>query len=240
MEDELRRTGRLAADIEMGDELYQAMRCAPSTRHFTEEPIDPALLHRALDNARFAPSGGNRQGWRVIVVSDPSLRRRMRELYEPHWVDYMERTGGRAVLDAGADGGAPPGRLRMLRGADEYAHTFDRVPVHLVVCVRLDALAVTDEKLNRLSIIGGASIYPFVQNLLLAMRHEGLGASFTTLIVPAEPELRELLAIPEGVAVACHIAVGHRADPWPSKLRRNPVEEFTYGERYGQPWRAVR
>jgi nitroreductase len=218
------------------DELYELMRCAPSTRHFTEEPVDAAVLRRALDNARFAPSGGNRQGWRVIVVSDQSLRSRMRDLYEPHWDAYMVATGGRAALDAGPDSGLPPGRLRMLRGADEYARTFDRVPIHLVVCVRLDALAVTDEGLGRISIIGGASIYPFVQNLLLALRHEGLGASFTTLIVPAEPQLRELLDIPEGIAVACHIAVGHRADPWPSKLSRDPVQEFTYGERYGEPW----
>ena len=234
MEDDPGRAGRPNVD---SDAFYELMRCAPSTRRFTEEPVDPALVHRALDNARFAPNGGNRQGWRVVVGSDPALRTRMRELYEPHWDDYMVKTGGRAALEAGVDSGVPFGRLRSLRAADDYARTFDQVPIHLVVCVAVDALAVTDEKLDRVSIVGGGSIYPFVQNLLLALRHEGLGASFTTLIVPAEPQLRELLDIPEGIAVACHIAVGHRADPWPSKLRRKPVEEFTYGERYGQPWR---
>ena len=221
----------------MADELYELMRCAPSTRRFTEEPVEPAALHRALDNARFAPSGGNRQGWRVIVVSDQALRTRMRELYERPWNEYMVATGGRAALDAGPDSGIPASRLRMLRGADEYARTFDRVPIHLVVCIRLDALAVTDEQLDRPSVIGGASIYPFVQNLLLALRREGLGASFTTLIVPAEPQLCELLRVPEGIAVAGHIGVGHRAGPWPSKLSRKPVEEFTYGERFGERWR---
>ena len=104
------------------------------------------------------------------------------------------------------------------------------------MCIAIDALAITDAELDRPSVIGGASIYPFVENLLLALRHEQLGASFTTLIVPAEPALRELLAIPDGIAVAGHIAVGHRADPWPSKLRRNPVEAFTFGEHYGEPW----
>src|ERR1700753_1965086 len=113
------------------------MRAAPSTRRFKPDPVPREVLERALDNARFAPSGGNRQGWRVIVVSDQGLRTRMRELYEPHWDDYMVATGGRAALDAGADSGLPSGRLRMLRGADEYARTFDRVPIHLVVCVRL-------------------------------------------------------------------------------------------------------
>jgi nitroreductase len=221
----------------MTDGLYELMRCAPSTRRFTDAPVDPSALRRALDNARFAPSGGNRQGWRVIVVTDQGLRTRMRELYQQPWDEYMAKTGGRAALDAAAGDEPPPGRLRMLRAADEYAHTFDRVPVHLVVCIELDAVAVTDAALDRPSVVGGASIYPFVQNLLLALRHEQLGASFTTLIVPAEPALRQLLAIPDGIAVAGHVSVGHRADRWPSKLWRNPVSAFTFGERYGEPWR---
>ena len=212
------------------------MRCAPSTRRFTEEPVDPASLHRVLDAARFAPSGGNRQGWRVIVVTDPALRRRIRELYEPHWAAYTEANGARAVLEAGGAPGLSAGRFRMLQGADEYARTFDRVPVHLVVCVQLDALAVTDAELDRQSIVGGASIYPFVQNVLLGLRGEGLGASFTTLLVPAEPELKGLLDIPDGAAVAGHISVGHRADPWPRRLARNPVEAFAFGERWGEAW----
>jgi nitroreductase len=220
----------------LSDDLYELMRCAPSTRRFTDRPVPRDVLERVLENARFAPSGGNRRGWRVIVVTDPQLRRRMRELYEPPWEDYMVRTGGRAALDAGEDSGLPAGRLRMLRGADEFAHRFDEVPVHLVVCAQLESLAITDAELDRPSVVGGASIYPFVQNLLLGLRREGLGASFTTLLVPAEPRLRDLLDIPEGFAVAGHISVGHRDGDWPTKLTRNPVSEFAFGERFGQPW----
>jgi nitroreductase len=218
------------------DALYEVMRCAPSTRRFTDEPVPREVLERVLDNARFAPSGGNRQGWRVIVVTDPDTRRRLRELYEQPWDDYMVKTGGRAALDAGEASGVSPGRLRMLRGADEFAHRFDEVPVHLVPLVELSALAITDAELDRPSIVGGASIYPFVQNILLALRHEGLGAAFTTLLVPAEDQVRELLSIPEEMALAGHISVGHRADPWPEKLSRKPVGEFAFGERYGEPW----
>jgi len=218
------------------DELYEIMRCAPSTRTFTDEPVPRELLERVLENARFAPSGGNRQGWRVIIVTDAAIRRRLRELYQEPWEAYMVKTGGRAALDAGEDSGLPAGRLRMLRGADDYAHTFDQVPVHLVVCVELEALAITDAELDRPSIVGGASVYPFVQNVLLGLRREGLGASFTTLLVPAEPALRQLLAIPDGVAVAGHISLGHRADPWPKELTRKPVQEFAFGDRYGERW----
>ena len=212
------------------------MRCAPSTRYFTDETVDPEALRRVLDNARFAPSGGNRQGWKVIIVTDPDKRRRMRELYEGPWDAYMIETGGRAALDAGESSGLPPGRLRMLAAADEFARTFDRVPMHLVVCVELSALAIVDSSLERPSIVGGASVYPFVQNVLLGLRAEGLGAAFTTLLTPAEEDVRELLAIPNGVVMAGHVSVGHRADPWPKQLTRKPVSEFAFAERYGQAW----
>jgi nitroreductase len=218
----------------MAGDLYEVMRNAPSTRRFKPDPVPREVLERVLDNARFAPSGGNRQGWRVIVITDPDTRRRLRELYADPWDGYMEQTGGRAALDTGAESGLPPARLRSLQAADDYAHHFDQVPVHLVVCVELAALAITDAELDRPSIVGGASVYPFVQNILLGLRNENLGASFTTLLVPAEPQVRELLAIPEGVAMAGHISVGYRENPWPKQLSRNPVSEFAFAERYGE------
>jgi nitroreductase len=212
------------------------MRCAPSTRYFSDEPVPREVLERVLDHARFAPSGGNRQGWRVVVVTDPEVRRRLRDLYQEPWNAYMIETGGRAALEAGEASGLPAGRLRMLRGADEYARTFHRVPVHLVVCVDVNALAITDQALDRPSIVGGASVYPFVQNVLLGRRREGLGSSFTTLLVPAEAQVRELLDIPQDVVLAGHISVGYRATPWPKQLSRKPVSDFAFGDRYGQPW----
>jgi nitroreductase len=220
----------------LADELYELMRCAPSTRRFLNLDVDREVLERVLDNARFAPSGGNRQGWRVVVVTDPDMRRRLRELYQPPWNAYMIETGGRAALDAGEASGLPAGRLRMLQGADEFARTFDKVPVHLVICVEISALAIVDSSLDRPSIVGGASVYPFVQNILLGLRAEGLGAAFTTLLAPAEEEVRKLLGLPDGVVLGGHISVGHRADPWPKKLSRKPVSEFVFGERYGEPW----
>ncbi len=218
------------------DDLFELMRCAPTTRRFTDAAVPREALERVLEAARFAPSGGNRQGWRVIVVADPDTRRALRELYVPRWNAYMEATGMRAALSAGGASGLPAGRLRMLERADKYARTLDRVPLHLLICVELGLLAVTDRDLPRVSLTGGASIYPFVQNILLGLRAERLGAAFTTLLVPAEAEVRTLLGIPDGVALAGHIAVGQRADPWPARLAREPVSEFTFGERYGEPW----
>ena len=214
-------------------DVYEAMRCAPTTRRFKPDPVPGDVLSRVLDNARFAPSGGNRQGWRVVVVQDPELRVALRELYLPGWRAYMESTGGAAVL---ADPQAfDRAIVRRVQGANEYAERLHEVPVHLVVGVQLSDLAVTDARLPRQSIVGGASVYPFVQNLLLALRAEGLGAALTTLLVPAEAEVRRLLGIPEEIALAAHIGVGYRADPWPARLARRPVSEFAFRERWGEP-----
>ncbi len=212
-------------------DLFEAMRCAPTSRRFRPDPVPGDVLVRVLENARFAPSGGNRQGWRVVVVRDAALRTALRDLYLPGWRAYMERTGGAAVL---ADPEAfDAATVRRVQGANEYAERLDEVPMHLVVGVRLPDLAVTDADLPRQSIVGGASVYPFVQNVLLALRAEGLGAALTTLLVPAEEKVRRLLEIPEEIALAAHIGVGYRADPWPSRLARKPVAEFAFAERYG-------
>jgi nitroreductase len=213
--------------------LYEAMRCAPTSRRFKPDPVPREALLRVLDAARFAPSGGNRQGWRVLVVEDSERRRALRDLYLPHWRAYLEQTGAAAML--AEPGSFDSARVRGVQRADDYAQQLDKLPLHLVVGVRLADLAVTDARLPRQSIVGGASVYPFVQNLLLGLRAEGLGAALTTLLVPAEAEVKRLLEIPEEIALAAHIGVGYRADPWPTRLARRPVEEFAFAERYGEP-----
>jgi nitroreductase len=214
-------------------DLHEAMLCAPTSRRFTDGPVAEDSLLRALDVARFAPSGGNRQGWRVVVVRDPERRAALGALYLEPWRDYMVTTGMAHVLANPDD--FEPAVLRRTQRANEYAESLAQIPVHLVLGVRLGDLAVTDADLPRQSIVGGASIYPFAQNLLLALRAEGLGAAMTTLLVPAEGKVKELLEIPEDVALAGHIGVGHRADPWPKQLSRKPVEEFAFAERFGEP-----
>lgn len=214
-------------------DVFEAMRNAPTSRRFTDQPVEIDALRRVLDSSRFAPSGGNRQGWRVVVVRDADRRRAIRDLYVPSWNTYMQHTGGAQMLQRPDDFDAS--RVRMVQRADEYAQTLERVPVHLLVAVRLDDLVVTDAALARQSIVGGASIYPFVQNVLLGLRAEGLGAAMTTLLVPAEEEIKSLVGMPDDVALAAHIGVGYRADDWPKKLARKPVEQFAFAECFGEP-----
>ncbi len=209
------------------------MRCAPATRRFEPDPVPHEVLVRVLDNARFAPSGGNRQGWRVVAVQDAERRRTLGELYLPHWRAYLQRTGGAAVL--GDPGAFDAKVVRRIRAADEFAHNLHAIPLHLVFWVRLEDLAITDAELDRPSIVGGASIYPFVQNVLLALRNEGLGASLTTILVPAEAQVKRLLEVPDGMALAAYVLAGRRDGDWPSHLSRRPVGEFAFAERFGAP-----
>jgi nitroreductase len=214
-------------------DLREAMRCAPTSRLFSDEPVGVDVLKGVFDDARFAPSGGNRQGWRIVVVRDAERRRALRDLYLPPWNAYMEQTGGAQILrDPDAFDAS---RVRMVQRADHYAQHLDEVPVHLLVGVQLGDVLATDAGLPRQSIVGGASIYPFVQNVLLGLRSAGLGAALTTLLVPSEAQVKELVGFPDDVALAAHVGVGRRADPWPKRLARKPVEEFAFSERFGEP-----
>jgi nitroreductase len=191
--------------------LYAAMRRTPAVRAYTAETVGLDTIHRVLDNARFAASGGNRQPWRVVCVFDEELRRRVGE---QHLLAYRET------------------EVYATKGLDWLAEHLAEVPLLLVVCVELSALSITDRQLPRQSIVGGASIYPFVQNLLLALRHEGCGSVLTTLLCSREAELREILAIPDGFAIACVLPVGRPLEAIPRPVRR-PVGEFAWLDRFG-------
>lgn len=221
-------------------ELYDAMRTTPATRAFTDEPVDDAVLYRILDHARFAPSGGNRQGWYVVVVDDRATRERLRELYVLGWREYTAHVREGLVPFAPRDAGRWPGpavdleQARRTPTPSDFADNVDTVPALLVLVADLGVLACVDNGLDRQSIIGGGSIYPFGHNILLAARNEGLGGVMTSVLARQEPAARELLGIPEGYAVAGMLALG-RPQRQITKLKRRPVEEFTFRGRFGGP-----
>jgi enamine deaminase RidA (YjgF/YER057c/UK114 family) len=215
-------------------DLTLAMRTAATVRRFRSDPVPDQALHRALDAARFAPSGGNRQGWHVIVVRDPARRRRLKELYLRTWRPLYEAQLARSQSAPDAMGRRRPGTVE----GNVYAEHMDEVPVHLVVTVEQAALLTPFPVLNPPSLTSGSSIYPFVQNLLLALRSDGLGASLTMLLLNEEAEVKALLGIPDGFALAAHVGVGWPARPHPARLRRRPVEDFTSLDHFGRPFRA--
>jgi nitroreductase len=232
-------------------ELIEALRSTGAVREFGPDPVSDDVLVRILDNARFAPSGGNRQGWRVIVVRDSETRRRLRDLYLDNWYDYLAQSSAgltpfSSITDRAAEREAmkkaPEIRAAAAAGPGGFAEQFDESPVLLVVLADLRYLATVDRDLGRYTLVGGASIYPFVWSVLLAAHEEGLGGVVTTMVIRSEPEAKALLYIPDEMAIAAVVALGHPADPEhrPRKLTRAPVSAFTSIDRYGgEPFGAT-
>ncbi|HEY1842914.1 MAG TPA: nitroreductase family protein [Mycobacterium sp.] len=209
-------------------ELTDALRTTGAIREFSDQDVDDAVVARVLDNARFAPSGGNAQAWRVVVVKDTANRRRLRDYYQRGSRDYLalaaaglrpwsptnDRDAEARAL--AAENAAAPGGL---------AEKFDEVPVLLALFADLSMLAAIDRDLDRYTFAGGASVYPFAWNVLLAAREEGLGGVITTIAIRAEPQVKALLGAPDPLALAAIIALGHPIRQ-PRRLRRQPVSSF--------------
>jgi len=207
--------------------LQEVLETTGTCRFYRRDPVPDDVLARVLDAARFAPSGGNRQPVRLIAVRDAGKKRTLKDWYLPIWSAYVGQVTQAAAPD--------PSRARMLANADHFAQHLDEVPVLLIVCATLADLYPTDRDLGRLSIVGGASVYPAVQNVLLKAREEGLGTALTTLLCVVEPQVKALLHIPDGVATAAMVALGYPAQGFPTRLRRRPLAEMAFADEYGRP-----
>ena len=207
-------------------ELYDVMRTAFSARDFTADPVPDDVLARILDNARFAPSGGNRQGWHVIVVRDVAKRTLLGPLIEPTVRRYLAEVKAGAnpwntvepasISQSDIDAVTiPPGFIERLVHA----------PALLLVTVDLSVVASMDRHLPRIGVVSGASIYPFVWNILLAARNEDLGGTLTTFLVGEEAKVKALFGIPESHALVAMLPIGKPVKQL-TRLRRNPVAAF--------------
>ncbi len=221
-------------------DLSRALRTTGSVRSFLDTPVTDHELFTVLDHARHAPSGGNKQGWHVVVLRSAEVRGALLDLMEPVAREYVAlmqagqrpfgltargRWPGPGEVDlAAARAGTGPSIVASLRAA----------PVLLVVTVDTGLVAAMDAELDRHGIVAGASIYPFCQNVLLAARLVGLGGVMTTFAVRREPEVKALLAIPEGHAVAAVLALGH-PERQVTKLTRRPVAEFASLDSFDGP-----
>jgi nitroreductase len=220
-------------------ELDEAMRTQHACRYYRDDPVPDEVLYRAVELARFAPNGGNRGPVRFIFVRDAELRRQLGEWYLPLWREVAAAARAGAAAIGGTDGSARSvatgftDTARTMSDGDHFAARFGQHPVLIVVCVDLAKTHPTDTDLGRLSIVGGASVYPMAQNLCLALRAQGVATTFTTLLVAREPDVKKLLAIPDHIATACHIAAGYPARPFPTRLHRPDPAELAFADRYG-------
>jgi nitroreductase len=207
-------------------DLYEVMRTTFACREFTGESVPVPVLHRIIDHARFAPSGGNRQGWRIIHIQDPLKQDLLADLSLPAATRYLaEVQAGEnpfntinpsSVTDQDVTNTEPPQWLvSHIRNA----------PTLLVVTVDLALVASMDKDLDRIGLVSGGSIYPFAWNILLAARNEGYGGTMTTWGITEEPELKKLLDMPDNWAVAAIMPLGKPVKQL-TRLKRKPVADI--------------
>ena len=216
-------------------ELVDVMRTTFAARDFTDEPVPDAALYRILDAARFAGSGGNRQGWRVLVAREAATREMLMSLIVPTLRRYFAQvTAGEAPFNTI---NASQVTEEQVQASEPPVHLLESVvnaPVVLLVFVDLSVVASFDAGLDRVGVISGASIYPFVHNILLAARNEGYGGTLTTFAAAKEGELQAHLGVPEHMAFAAMIPLGRPVRQL-SRLKRKPVEEIAVLERWDGP-----
>jgi nitroreductase len=216
-------------------DVYEAMSTLRAVRRLRPDPIPADALERVLAAASWAPTGGNVQPWRVIVVQEAPAKRELGALYARRWAAYSDQH--MAGL-ANAPEALRAKNQRMLDAGNYLAEHFHEAPAVLVFCFNPKAMAITDAKQGRISVVGGASIYPAVQNALLACRAEGLGCVLTTLLCEVEPEVRALLAIPDPWYTAAAVPIGYPLRRGHGPISRRPVAKLAFADRWGAEWGA--
>ena len=194
--------------------LFEAMYTQRAIRQFKSDPVPEELVRKLIESATKAPSGGNSQPWRFIVIRDAESKRQIGKYYKQAW-DAAYGAQSAATLED-----------RVRTSAANLAEHMHEVPVLILACIEHDGSPGTMGR--------GSSIFPAVQNLLLAARGLGLGSVITSLHKRYEQEIKDLLGIPENVETAALLPIGYPADGVTyGPTRRSPVEEVTYQERWG-------
>jgi len=217
--------------------LFEGIRTLRAVREFTDEPVSDEAIRTMLDLAVCAPSGGNRQPWHFVVVRDSAARRVIRD----HYLEVFRRYRQGVIRQA--QSGHPAAQAQVARwersgSPDAFAESLDRIPCLILVCLDRERLGLQAQGQGlglsepATAPTAYASIYPAVQNLLLAAHGLGLGAVLTTLHLPHEAEIKTLLGIPEPVQTVALVPLGHpRRKHGPP--RRIPAAERTHWERWG-------
>ena len=213
-------------------DLYDVMRTTFAAREFTDDPVPDSAIHKILDNARFAPSGGNRQGWRVVVVRDPATRDALPDLIRPTIQRYVAQVqAGEAPWNTINPTSLTDEQIEATAVPEPMIQALTQAPVLLFVFLDLSVAASFDQYLDRVGVISGGSVYPFVWNILLCARNEGYGGTPTTFAAAKEADLKALLGLPEQYAFAAMIPLGRPVKQL-TKLKRKPVEAFATLERF--------
>src|SRR2546426_6146758 len=204
--------------------LFDILRTTRAMRRLKPDPIPDPLVHEVLRAGVAAPSGGNRQNWRFLVIKDPVVKRRVQH--------YYQKALDQVIAPQYRSSAPPPGVTReqydrQLDAVSYLTEHFHEAPVWIVAC-----LEEGDRPLTRGS---GASIYPAVQNMLLAARALGLGATLTTRHLFYESEVEQILGLPRGVHSYAIVPLGYPMGRF-GPVRRGPLGDVVHLDRWGKPY----
>ena len=169
----------------------------------------------------------------MIVATDPDVRAGLQAIYRPEWQRYAAQVLAR--LDGLPDDVAEPQR-RVVSAGDHLANHLHEAPAILVFCANPAAMAITDANLDRISMVGGASVYPAVQNAMLACVAEGLGCTLTTLHCLREPEVKDLLDIPDSWATVALVPIGYPVGRGHGPITRKGPDAMAARDAFTTPW----
>jgi len=208
-------------------DAIEAIRTTRAIRRFTDDPVTTYEIQEILDAANQAPSGGNLQPWRFVVCTDPDVKRAVGEVYEACYDRYE-----RKLLETLGAMAEDPATAKQLRASRRLADTIDQAPVLVAVLAQQVSLTLEDDQ-GPIDIgTVHASVYPAVQNLLVAARALGIGGALTTVYKSREDDLRRILGVPDGFEVAALVPLGRPRGRFGVAPRR-PAAAVTHWNRYG-------
>jgi nitroreductase len=212
-------------------DIYQAMSTLRAVRRLRPDPIPDETLERILQAAAWAPSGGNVQPWRVVVVRDAATRSALGKLYKPQWEKYSAEV--RQSLDTLSDEARVKSE-RMFAAADHLGNHLGDAPAILVFCFNPDRMEITDAGMDRASVVGGGCVYPAVQNAMLACCAEAIGCVLTTLLCYEETAIKSLLDIPEDWYTCAFMPIGYPVLGGHGPISRSPVNKLAFADRWSR------
>ena len=200
--------------------LFEAIYSARALRRFKPDPVPDEVLFQLFDAAIRAPSGGNAQDWRFVIITEPAIKQVVQGWFWEAWQRYQPRYAeDPSLIDA-----LPRSQRLSLKSTDYLVRHLAEVPVIVAVC-----------GLRGKHSTPGGSVFPAVQNLLLAARALGLGASITNFAHAHETDLMQLLGIPDEDQIYCLVPLGYPLDRQ-GPVRRRPVKRAVFWNRWQQPW----
>jgi nitroreductase len=207
------------------NDLFEIIRSTRSMRRLKPDPVPNELIRKILEAGTCAPSGGNMQRWRFLVIRDAEIKRTVGAFYKRGW---DEQVAPRYQSGQPAPGMSRERFLRLLDAAEHLAAHIHEAPVWIVPCLEGGTPTRTS----------GSSIYPAVQNMLLAARALGLGATLTTLYLSFEKEVEAAFGLPSDVHSFALLPIGYPIGRF-GPVRRVPLADVVFENRWGQPCRDL-